>query len=260
MENKPAFDRGLIPPIVFGAFSLFGICLVLLVIRLSSFRAPPAVEKTNTPFQYLLIGTEPGFTTLTPEDEPTVEEEPTVENEPTAKATPTPRRTASPTKRVTTTNSGDDIISLASPTRTRPPINTSASTPTTASTAPLNPGVYDDTDARIIYNGDWTQTKVNNVTLHVSNTLNNSITIRFIGDQIRIFYQEGPSLGTILINIDGQEFEQDESADNVAQAEWVSVTLLNGTHTVTITHLSGGSINLDAFAVPDPIKTATPTP
>ncbi len=252
MENKPRFDRSLIPPMILGAFSLFGICLVLFILRLSSFRAVTPVENTSTPFQFLLLGTEPGFTTLTPEDEPTIEEE-------TVAVTPTSKKPASPTKRITATRTADDIISLASPTRTSPPTNAAASTPTTASTAPLNPGVYDDTDARIIYNGDWTQSKVNNVTLHVSNTLNNSVTIRFIGEQIRIFYQEGPSLGTIRINIDGQEFELNESADVVAQSEWVSLTLINGTHTVTITHVSGGSVNLDAFAVPDPIKTATPT-
>lgn len=254
MENKPRFDSGLIPPIVLGAFSLFGICLVLLVVQLGTFRAATPVENTSTPYQYVLIGTEPGFTTLTPEDEPTVEEEAT------AKTTPTPRKTAPPTKRVTVTSSGGGIISLASPTRTRPPTNVSASTPTTASTAPLNPGVYDDTDARIIYNGDWTQSKVNNVTLHVSNTLNNTITIRFIGEQIRIFYQSGPSLGTIRINVDGIEFDLDESENIVAQREWVSPLLINGTHTVTVTHVSGGSVNLNAVAVPDPIKTATPTP
>lgn len=252
MENKPRFDSGLIPPIVLGAFSLFGICLVLLVVRLGSFRASAPIENTSTPYQYLLIGTEPGFTTLTPEDEPTVEEEAT------SKATPTPRKNSSPTKRVTGTSSGGGIISLASPTRT--PTKASPSTPTTASTAPLNPGVYDDTDARIIYKGDWTQSKVNNVTLHVSNTLNNMITIRFIGEQIRLFYQSGSGLGTIRINIDGVEIDLDESEAIVAQREWVSPTLINGTHTVTITHVSGGSVNFDAVAVPDPIKTPTPTP
>lgn len=181
------------------------------------------IENTGASFQYLLISTESGFASLTPEQEPT------------AKATSTPHDSASPTK-------------------------PAASTPTTASTAPLNPGVYDDADERIIYSGNWTQTKTNNVTLHVSNTLNNTITIRFIGEQIRIFYQSSSSLGTIRINIDGLEIDLDESAMIAAQSEWVSPLLLNGTHTVTITHLSGGSVNLDAFAIPDPLKTSTPTP
>lgn len=231
MENKSTFDRGLIPPIILSVFSLFGICLVFLVVKLHPLRTAIPIENTNASFQYLLISTESGFASLTPEQEPAA-----------------------------TTTSDDDIVSLASPTRTRLPINTSASTQTTASTAPLNPGVYDDADERIIYSGDWTQTKTNNVTLHVSNTLNNTATIRFIGEQIRIFYQSSSSLGTIRINIDGLEIDLNESADVVAQSEWVSPLLINGTHTVTITHISGGSVNLDAFAVPDPIKTATPTP
>ncbi|OQY91045.1 MAG: hypothetical protein B6D38_00165 [Anaerolineae bacterium UTCFX1] len=231
MENKPTFDRGLIPPIILSVFSLFGICLVFLVVKLYPLRTAMPIENTSVPFQYLLTSTESGFASLTPKQKPAA-----------------------------TTTSDDDVVSLASPTRTRLPINTSASTPTTASTAPLNPGVYDDTDERIIYSGDWTQTKTNNVTLHVSNTLNNTATIRFIGEQIRIFYQSSSSLGTIRINIDGLEIDLNESADVVAQSEWVSPTLINGTHTVTITHVSGGSVNLDAFAIPDPIRTATPTP
>ncbi len=223
MGSKPTFDRGLIPPIILSVFSLFGICLVFLVVKLRPPRAAMPIENTGASFQYLLISTESGFASLTPEQEPT------------AKATSTPHDSASPTK-------------------------PAASTPTTASTAPLNPGVYDDADERIIYSGNWTQTKTNNVTLHVSNTLNNTITIRFIGEQIRIFYQSSSSLGTIRINIDGLEIDLDESAMIAAQSEWVSPLLLNGTHTVTITHLSGGSVNLDAFAIPDPLKTSTPTP
>jgi len=259
MENKPTFDRGLIIPILFGIFSIFGLCLVLLLARLSSFRAVTPVEDTSTPFEYLFLGTEPGVTTLTPEDEPTSEEESTVD------ATPTPLTFASPTRRVTATNSSDDIISLASPTQTRTPASASTTlTPTTASTAPLNPGTYDDTDSRIVYNGNWSsQTGVSGVfqnTLHVSNTLDNSISFRFIGEQVRIFYQSGGSLGTIRINVDGLEYDLDESADVVTQSEWISPLLINGTHTITITHLSGGSVNIDMIVIPDILTTATPTP
>ncbi|MCC6501121.1 MAG: hypothetical protein IT313_12720 [Anaerolineales bacterium] len=266
MDNKPPFDRSLIPPLVFGAFSIFGICLVLLLARLSAFRSVTPVETTNTPFQFVLLGTEPGFTTLTPTDTPTLETETAGEGEPaeetaTKKTTPTerpgrpPTRTASPTAE-------DDIISIASPTRT--PASPSTPTPTTASNAPLNPGTYDDTDQRIDYIGNWvSQTNVSGVekgTLHVSTTLDNSALFRFIGEQVRIFYQSGSSLGIIRINLDGLEYDLDESAGVVKQSEWVSPMLLNGTHILTISHLSGGSVNLDMVVIPDILKTPTPTP
>lgn len=253
MDNKPPFDRSLIPPLLFGAFSIFGICLVLLLARLSEFRPALSVESTATPYQYLFLGTEPGIATITEEPLPTAA--------PDKKKTPTPRRTPTKTSKAPTQTEGS-IVELASPTRT--PVRSFTATPTTASSAPLNPGSYDDTDARFDYTGIWIQQ--NNVsgvfknTLHVSNTLDNFVTFRFIGEQIRISYQSGPGLGTIRINIDGLEIDHDESADVVSQSEWISPLLINGTHTVTIVHLSGGSINLDMIIVPDVIKTATPTP
>lgn len=257
MENKTSFDRGLILPIVLGAFSIFGICLVLLLARLSAFRAVTEVEPTSTPYQFLFLATEPGFSTTTPEE--TEEATPT---EPPPAATEAPIVFASPT------SEPEDIVSFPTPTRTRTPSNSSSNpasaTPTTASNAPLNPGTYDDGDQRIEYTGAWiAQTGVSGVfknTLHVSNTLGNSASFRFIGEQIRIFYQSGSGLGTIRINLDGFEYDLDESAEVVVQSEWISPFLINGTHTVTITHVSGGAVNLDMIIVPEILKTATPEP
>lgn len=248
MENKPTLDRGLIVPIILGAFSVFGICLVLLLARLSTFRAVTEAEDTSTPFQYLFLGTEPGISTTTPEEE---EEQPTSTEEPITFASSTPE-------------SEETIDSVASPTRTRTPSGSLSATPTSASNAPLNPGTYDQSDQRLEYTDEWiAQTGVTGVfqnTLHVSNTLESSVSFRFIGEQIRIFYQTGASLGTIRINLDGLEFDLDESANDITQSEWVSPLLINGTHTVTITHLSGGAVNLDMIIVPEVLTTATPTP
>jgi hypothetical protein len=41
--------------------------------------------------------------------------------------------------------------------------------------------------------------------------------------------------------------------------EWISDLLTNNTHTVVITHLSGGSVNLDSIIIPAVDATATPT-
>ena len=249
MDNKPSLDRGFIIPIILGVFSVFGICLVLLLGRLNASRTVTVLEATATPFKYLFLGTEPGISTTTPEDESTAE----------ATATAFEFDFASPT------TSFEDFATTETATQT-PSISsgTSASTPTTSSSnAPLNPGTYDQDDPHIQYDGDWiAQTGVAGVfknTLYVSNTLGNSLSLRFIGEQIRIFYQTGPGLGTIRITLDGLQFDLNQSATNTTSGEWVSPLLINGTHTVSITHFSGGSINLDSFIVPDVLTTPTAT-
>ena len=140
---------------------------------------------------------------------------------------------------------------------------TPSRTPTSASTAPLNAGTYDDTDSRILYSGNWTsQSNVGNAyqgTLHVSTTLGNTITFRFIGQEIRLFYIAAQSLGTIRITIDQKSFDLLQNSDVTAPSEWVSDFYPSGgTHTVTIQHLDGGSVNLDQVIVPEIVPTSTP--
>lgn len=266
MDNKPNFDRALIIPLALGVFALFGICLVLLLGQLSSFRSVSVISETSTPFKYLLLGTEPGFTTLTPDDSAADNEatsEPTVTPFNLDFLRPTPTDEAGEFDKPSSAQTSTTVPSK--PTKPSSVLtSTVPSKPTTSpSNAPLNPGTYDDFDAHIQYEGNWIeQVDVPDVfedTLHVSNILNNSLSFRFIGEQIRIFYQSGPGLGAIRINIDGAEFDIDESADVVEQEEWPSLRLINGTHTVTITHLSGGAVNFDAVVVPDPINTPIPT-
>jgi hypothetical protein len=92
-------------------------------------------------------------------------------------------------------------------------------------------------------------------TLHVSQVSGSSATFRFIGRELRLLYQGNPSQGEITITIDSQNFTLDQSSDN----EWVSSLFANGTHTVLITHASGGSINIDSVIIPDVAPTGTPT-
>ena len=248
MDKKPSVDIGLIIPIILGACSVFGICLVLLLGRLSATRTIKVADETATPFKFLFLGTEPGISTTTPEEEGTATEAPT--------STAIEFIFASPTS---------EVVDINTPAPSQLSSTQTTKTPTeeSSSTAPLNPGTYDEVDGHIAYDGDWIpQTGVAGVfqnTLHVSNTLGNSLTLRFIGEQIRIFYQSGVSLGTVRINLDGIQFDLDESANTTTSGEWVSPLLINGTHSVTITHISGGAINLDYFIVPETIKTPTST-
>jgi hypothetical protein len=122
-------------------------------------------------------------------------------------------------------------------------------------------------DYRMVYNGAWTtQSAVSGAyqnTLHVSGTIGNSISFRFIGQELRVFFQAGPSLGTIRLTLDGSFYDMPESNTNTQMYEWVLPGVANGTHTVNISHLSGGSVNVDYIIVPEvpttPTVTATPT-
>ena len=247
MNDRPAIDRGLLIPIVLGIFSVFGICLVLVLGRIASSRERVTPENTATPFLYLFLGTEPAVVSTTPEDG----EEDETDITSTPRATATVSSLLDPLTPLSTATESSLVI-LATPTIT-----------TSSSTAPLNPGTYDNDDSHLAYSGDWNvQTGVSGVfegTLHVSNTLGNSVSFRFIGQQIRIFYQSGSGLGTAEINLDGVDFELSQSATGTAIAEWSSPVLVNGTHTVSITHLSGGAINIDQVIVPDVLLTPTVT-
>lgn len=295
-ENSPRFDLTTYLPIGVGMVSLFGICLLLIASRLAAPRAIVQVPDTATPFHYLLIGTEPGIVTIVPTEEfigtrqagfavtaysgisgsgdSSIEE-------------PSQQRPAV----LTPTDSADDLPTLIAPTRTlRPTLTTATSTPislppvpgsttaiaptstrqptltsTSVGAPPLNAGTYDDTDSHLTYNGNWiSQANVSgaqNGTLHVSQTLGNTITFRFIGDQLRIVYQAGPGLGVMAAAIDGVAITPplNQSGSPSGSSEWVISGLTSVTHIVTLTHSSGGSINIDQVIVPDIAPTSTPT-
>lgn len=295
-ENSPRFDLTTYLPIGVGIVSLFGICLLLIASRLAAPRAIVQVPDTATPFHYLLIGTEPGVVTIVPTEEfigtrevgfavtaysgisgsgdSSIEE-------------PTQQRPAV----LTPADTADDFPTLISPTRTlRPTLTTATSTPislppvpgsttsiaptstrqptltsTSVGAPPLNAGTYDDTDSHLTYSGDWiSQANVSgaqNGTLHVSQTLGNTITFRFIGDQLRIVYQSGSGLGIMAATIDAAAITPplNQSGAPSASSEWVITGLTNATHLVVLTHTSGGSVNIDQVIVPDIAPTSTPT-
>ena len=249
MDNQPSFDRGFLIPIVIGVFSVVGIVFVFLAGRYNASRADISVTETETPFKYIFLGTEPGISTEPSPDESAT---PTLADEPPPFFTQEPPIVLTLITPLTTP--GTPVPSaVVSPNAAR--------TPTSASTPPLNPGTYDDIDFRLVYSGNWTnQTNVSGAyqgTLHVSNTLTNpgnSVTFRYIGQEVRLFYQTGPSLGVVRILLDSTQSQLDQSD---TPNEWVITAPLPGTHTVTITHLSGGSVNLDYVIIPLGI---TPSP
>ena len=263
MDNQPSFDRGFVIPALIGIFSVIGIISVLLINRYVTSRAIVPITATVTPFKYIFLGTEPAISTEVLPDESAIA--PT-QNEPSIPTTEGPVILITPTNpnttaTVTTPNSGTTVAPTLTGAANLPPSPTSASAP------PLNPGTYDDIDFRLIYNGNWSnQTNVSGAyqgTLHISTTLTtpgNSVTFRFIGQDVRILYQSGASLGVARITLDTTQTLLNQSASS---NELVLTAATSGTHTVTITHLSGGAVNIDSVIIPiagTPTATATATP
>jgi len=109
----------------------------------------------------------------------------------------------------------------------------------------------------LAYSSDWVCQSVaaaSQGTLHVSNTVGSTLNFSFTGQQFRIIFQGGGSLGYIRINVGGLVFDLNQANGT---DEWVSTLLAQGTYSVIITHASGGSVNIDSIIVPD---FSTPTP
>lgn len=245
MNNQSPLDREVLIPIFIGGLSVVGIVVVLLIGRALNAPAEIDVTPSATPFQYIYLGTEPAITTLVVEEsEFPLSEEPVTE-EPVAEA---------PTM-------DEPIIVLTSSNTTRTVTSIPSRSPTSTSGTPAAANTYDDGDTRLAYNGSWvSQTGVSGAyqnTLHISSAVGNSVAFTFTGQEIHFFYQAGPSLGNVTVTIDSLGEPAISQAQNTTQIkEWISDILPSGSHTVVITHIGGGSVNVDRFVIP----TATPTP
>jgi len=246
MDKKPTLDASLFIPLFIGACSICGILLVLLGLRLSAGRGTIQTVPTNTPVKFQYLSTEPGI--AQPTEAPPATEAPTMEEIPTPEV---------PTE-----------IFLPSPSITKPSASTPVLLPTntlitrTSTAQPL--GVtYDDADAIFTYTGNWiAQSGVNGAykkTLHISSTIGDAVQLVFYGQKLQLTYQAGPSLGMVAIKLDSTDSVLDQSAVETRHGEWESPVLSLANHTITITHISGGSINIDSVVIVD-ISTATPSP
>jgi len=254
MDNKTSFDRSLFIPIFIGVFSVLGICLVLFASRLTVTRGQGITTDTATPMEYQFLATEPGVVFPTEAASPT---------EPPATSIPT-FDLILPTSTFFGFKSPVPTISRA--TSVGQPFSTSTPTPSVSPTVQFLNVTYDDADFKFLYTGNWASQSVADAyqkTLHVSSTIGDSVQLSFVGQKIRFTYQAGPSLGTIAIKLDGVDFALDQSATDTVTSAWESPVLVLSSHLVTITHISGGSVNIDSIAVLDlstPTPTLTPTP
>lgn len=273
MDNQPTFNRDLIIPIIIGGISVIGIILILLIGRALSAPAEIPMTPSATPFDFLFLGTEPAITTPLvegseiaalpeePQDSPgpnPVLASPTSGSAPTPNILPQLNRTNTATALVLRTNTPGGAAT-----------SSGGGQPTTTSNAAPGSIIYDDTDTRFSYVGTWvSQTNVPGAhqgTLHISNTIGDTLTFSFTGQQIRVVYQAGPSLGSVLITIDGAGPPQFSQAETDTQfKEWVYQSDTAGTHNVEFFHFGGGSVNIDSIivqgATPTPTRTPTSTP
>jgi hypothetical protein len=124
-------------------------------------------------------------------------------------------------------------------------------------------GIFDDTDNRFVYDGDWQLETGNSdayqYTLHTSNTVGNSVEFSFTGAGLWTFFEAGPSLGTLRLTLDNESYVMNEASSGTLPYIWLLAASYNGTHHVVITHESGGAVNLDAIQVPGLPTTLTIT-
>ncbi len=246
MDNKPSFDRSILIPVGVGAFSLIGLCIILVAGRITALRGNVQEIPTATPFKYALVGTEPVITTVT--------------FEPSESATSAPTEAPIESPIVFATSTRTPVTTLFG---TVSPTTTKRVSTATLTTTPGAVNTYDDTDSRLTYSGSWvSQTNVTGAyqgTLHVSYTKGNSVTFTFTGQEISLYYQPGTSLGAITINFDNEALGTTvylSQGDGV----WQGTLATGGTHTVVITHASGGSVNIDQLVIPAATATPSRTP
>src|SRR5512143_2020498 len=67
MNNQSPFNRELLIPILIGGFSVVGIAVVLFAGSVLNSPAEITATPSETPFQYIFLGTEPAVTTLVAE-------------------------------------------------------------------------------------------------------------------------------------------------------------------------------------------------
>ena len=157
--------------------------------------------------------------------------------------TPTPSETFTPTSTYTPT-------STLTPTETLTP----SITPTPSATPePSTAGKYDDSNPVINYNG-WLGHSLTGMfmdTEHYSQKLNNTATMIFNGTGFSLFFRRAATFGVVEILVDNVSVGtvNEYAASEIRNQSWVSGDFAPGDHTLTLRHMSGTTIVLDAILI-----------
>jgi hypothetical protein len=123
---------------------------------------------------------------------------------------------------------------------------------------PVGPGTYENNDPNLVYIGNWTtynSASASGGSGKYSSTIGSYALLRFTGKQVNLLYTANVNNGNAEIRIDGQLVNtlNQYAASQTYQKQWASPLLADeGPHTVTITHASGGIIDIDALVVSNP--------
>ena len=136
---------------------------------------------------------------------------------------------------------------------------------------PVGYGIYDERVSNIVYTGSWVSQKVTGNYLNTekySNVVGSTAQFTFTGEILTIIYRGYPNVfGNMEVKIDGiyvGTITQTTSKQKF-QKRWTSGNLSVGTHTLTLTHLTGTYVSLDGFIVSkpqtvNPAEASTPVP
>ena len=225
-------------PIGISIFSITGILIALSIVYLDKPEEPAPATPTFTPFSFIFLGTETSIPS--PELETTPAEETFPEESEGTTLIDTPQVL------LDTPQAGFPTIPGEAPSQVSTlPFSTSQASPTVSPAGLTVTERYDNTDPILVFDGDWDpQTNVANAyqgTLSVSNTIENDLSFSFTGQQMIVGYLGGVGLGNLLISINDQEFQVNQSTGK----EWISPQLPDAEYFVIIIHDSGESVNLD---------------
>jgi hypothetical protein len=170
----------------------------------------------------------------------------------------------------------DGIIVSGPPTatptasNTYTPTNTRTPTSTATPSPPVGYGTYDERSAEIVYYGSWVAQSISGNYLNTekySNVIGSGARFTFTGENISVIYRGYPNVfGNMEVRVDGivvATINQNTSAQAL-QKRWSSTNLGSGTHTLTLTHMTGTYVTLDGIIVSGPlitiaVRTSTPT-
>jgi V8-like Glu-specific endopeptidase len=120
---------------------------------------------------------------------------------------------------------------------------------------PFAPGTYEDTDATLVYTGNWTTyagAGPTNNTLHYSTTTGSEAAFSINGNRFTLTYTGFTNRGTAEIYVDGAlYYTLNQYNSSLAwQRTWTSGILTGATpHAVRIVHKSGSIVDIDAVTV-----------
>lgn len=119
----------------------------------------------------------------------------------------------------------------------------------------VGPGTYEDNDANLTYAGQWlsaTPGLASGGSVRYSMVTENSVSLRFTGNQFTLVYTGFPNRGVMGVFINGQQIGaiNQYSSTTSYQNRWTSPILSDtGPHTLEFKHISGSVVELDAVII-----------